>query len=90
MKMDVPNKLIVLIRNEQVSRIKTCKKEQQLCDQFHEDADIASIKLLPGYAGEKADHDPVCVRNLLSHTKRQQKKDFRLRCILCTFHTGVV
>ena len=88
MKMDVPNKPIILIRNKQVSRIKMYKKEQKLCDQFHEDADIASIKLLLSYTGEKADHDPFYIRNLVSHTKRQQNKNFRLRYILFSFHTG--
>lgn len=86
MKMDVPNKLIVLIRNKQVSRKKMYKKEQKLCDQFHEDADIASIKLLLSYTGEKADHNPVYMRNLLSHTRRQQNKNFSLCYILFSFH----
>lgn len=64
------------------------KKEQKLCDQFHEDADIASIKLLLSYTGEKADHDPVYMRNLLSHTKRQQNKSFRLCYFFFFPHIG--
>jgi len=88
MKMDVPNKLIILIGNKQVSRIKIYWKAQKLCDQFHEDAVIASIKLLLSYTGDKADHDPVYIRNLLNHTKRQQNKNSRLCYILFSIHIG--
>lgn len=60
MKMNIPNKLIIFTRNKQVSRIKTCKKTQkQLYEQFHELADIASVRLLLIYTVEKADHNPV-------------------------------
>lgn len=77
MKIDAPNKLIVPIRNKQVSKIKIRKKEQKLCDQFHEDADIASTKLLLSYTGEKTDRDLVYIRNLSGHTKGQQNKEFQ-------------
>lgn len=87
MKMDVPNKLIIFIWNKQVSRKKkTYKKKQKLCDQFHEDTNIASIQLLLSYTSKKADHDPVYMKNLLGHTKRQQDKNFKLLHILFRFH----
>lgn len=39
----------------------------------------ASKLLLPSYSGKEADDDLVYMRNLLSHRKRQQSKDIRVR-----------
>jgi len=72
MKMDVPNKLIIFIRNKQVSRKKkkAYKKNQKLCDQLHKDTNNASIKLPLSYISEKADHDPVCMKDFFRLYKR--------------------
>lgn len=64
------------------------KKNQKLCDQFHEDTNIASIQLPLSYTSKKADHDPVYMKNLLGHTKRQQDKHFKLLHIMFWFHIG--
>lgn len=89
MKTDAPNKLIIFIWNKQVSRKKRMyKKNQKLCDQFHEDTNIASIQLPLSYTSKKADHDPVYMKNLLGHTKRQQDKHFKLLHIMFWFHIG--
>lgn len=52
------------------------EKAEALCSDS-KDANIASIKLLLSYTGEKTDHDLVYIRNLSSHTKGQQNKQFQ-------------
>lgn len=72
MKMDVPNKLIIFIRNKQVSRKKKKKhirKTRSFVISFTK-TNNASIKLPLSYISEKADHDPVCMKDFFRSYKR--------------------